>query len=133
MIHRFTILAPIIAALALIPGAPSSVYAKDQIPVVATFSILGDLVKQVGGKHIALTTLVGADADAHVYEPTPADAAAVGEAKVLFMNGLGFEGWLDRLVKASNFRGTRIVATQDVKAIPFCRDPGCQSHPLQRR
>ena len=122
MIHRGTILTPVITALALILAAPSFVHAKDQIPVVSTFSILGDLVKQVGGKHIALTTLVGADADAHVYEPTPADAAAVSGAKVLFMNGLDFEGWLDRLVKASNFRGTRVVATQGVKAIPFKED-----------
>ena len=82
-----TFLKPVVAGFALMLAASSFVHAKDPIPVVSTFSILGDLVKQVGGNHIALTTLVGHDGDAHVYKPTPADARAVSAAKVLFVNG----------------------------------------------
>ena len=77
------------------------------------------MVSQVGGDHIALTTLVGHDGDAHVYQPTPADARAVSKASVLFVNGLDFEGWIDRLVDASGFKGTRIIATKGIDPIPF--------------
>ena len=100
-------------------AAPAVAQSDSPIPVVASFSILGDMVKRIGGSHIALTTLVGPDGDAHVYQPTPADAGAVGSAKVLFVNGLEFEGWMGRLVEASEFKGTRVVATKGIKAIPF--------------
>ena len=70
-----------------------------KIKVVSTFSILGDMVQNIGGNNIELTTLVGANGDGHVYEPTPADAKSVAAADVVFVNGLGFEGWIDRLVK----------------------------------
>ena len=86
-----TLLQSATAVIAIALATPSPVYAKDTTPVVATFSILGDLVREIGGKHIALTTLVGPDGDAHVYKPTPADARAVSGAKVLFVNGLDFE------------------------------------------
>ena len=119
MRYRIPHLKPVVAAFALMLAVANSVHANDKIPVVATFSILGDLVKQVGGEHIALTTLVGHDGDAHVYKPTPADARAVSKAKVLFVNGLEFEGWLDRLVKASDYRGAPVVATKGIAAIPF--------------
>lgn len=84
------------------------------LPVVVSFSILGDLVGQVGGERVAVTTLVGPGGDAHVYEPTPADARALGEAALLVTNGLGFEGWIERLVAAAGFSGTRVVAAADV-------------------
>ena len=77
------------------------------MPVVATFSILGDMTQHIGGERIALTTLVGPDGDAHVYEPGPSDAKAVSAARVLVVNGLGFEGWMDRLKQASGFAGRR--------------------------
>ena len=96
-------------------AAPAAAQSDSPIPVVASFSILGDMVKRIGGSHIALTTLVGPDGDAHVYQPTPADAGAVGSAKVLFVNGLEFEGWMGRLVEASEFKGTRVVATKESK------------------
>ena len=117
-----TLLQSATAVIAIALATPSLVYAKDTTPVVATFSILGDLVREIGGKHIALTTLVGPDGDAHVYKPTPADARAVSVAKVLFVNGLDFEGWIDRLVDASDFKGARVVATKGIKAIPFGED-----------
>jgi len=77
------------------------------------------LVKNIGGEHITLNTLVGADGDAHVYQPTPADAHAVSAARLVFVNGLGFEGWLERLIKASGFEGVQVDATEGIEAIPF--------------
>ena len=111
-----TFLRGILAGVVISISTPSLLHAKDPIPVVATFSILGDLVKQIGGKHISLTTLVGPDGDAHVYKPTPADAKAVSNAKVLFVNGLEFEGWINRLVDASDFKGLRVVSTKGIEA-----------------
>ena len=99
-------------------AAPAPTWSADPpIPVVATFSILGDMVKRVGGDRVAVTTLVGADGDAHVYQPGPADARAVSEAEILVFNGLAFEGWLDRLVEASGFGGVRVVATDGIQPI----------------
>ena len=107
------------AVLALSLAAPSIARSDGPMPVVATFSILGDMVKRIGGEHVAVTTLVGPDGDTHVYQPTPADARAVSDATVLVVNGLQFEGWLDRLIDASDFRGVRVVATEGVDLIAF--------------
>jgi zinc/manganese transport system substrate-binding protein len=79
-----------------------------RLPVVATFSVVGDLVRQVGGESIALQTLVGPDGDAHVFEPTPADAKALANATLIFENGLGFEPWLDKLYTASRSKAKRV-------------------------
>ena len=98
---------------------PMASWAEEPIPVVATFSILGDMVKRIGGEHIALTTLVGPDGDTHVYQPTPKAARSVAEADVLFLNGLDFEGWLERLAEAASFDGTMVVATNGVVPIAF--------------
>lgn len=106
----------LVAASMILPGVA---YADEPVPVVATFSILGDMVERIGGDHIALTTLVGPDGDAHVYQPTPQDAAAVASAEVLFMNGLEFEGWLERLAEAAPFDGEMVIATLGVEAIEF--------------
>ena len=100
------------AIFALIIFASMSV-ASAKIKVVSTFSILGDMVQNIGGNNIELTTLVGANGDGHVYEPTPADAKSVAAADVVFVNGLGFEGWINRLVKASGYKGKVIVATKE--------------------
>ena len=93
--------------------------ASAKIKVVSTFSILGDMVQNIGGNNIELTTLVGANGDGHVYEPTPADAKSVAAADVVFVNGLGFEGWIDRLVKASGYKGKIIIATKGIKELKF--------------
>jgi zinc/manganese transport system substrate-binding protein len=82
--------------------------------VVATFTILADMTQRVGGDLVAITTLVGPDGDVHVFEPTPADARAIAGADLVVVNGLGFEPWLDRLVKASGFKGRIIVAADGV-------------------
>lgn len=88
--------------------------AAPKIPVVASFSILGDLVKEVGGDRVAVTTLVGPNGDAHVFQPAPADAKKVASAQIVFVNGLGFEGWIDRLVKASGTKAEIVVATKGI-------------------
>lgn len=88
--------------------------AAPKIPVVASFSILGDLVKEVGGDRVAVTTLVGPNGDAHVFQPAPADAKKVAAAQIVFVNGLGFEGWIDRLVKASGTKAEIVVATKGI-------------------
>jgi len=89
--------------------------APDKLKVVATFSILGDFVKAVGGDRVQVTNLVGPNSDAHVYAPSPADAKTVADAKVVFLNGLGFEGWITRLVKASGTKATMVTATKGIK------------------
>ena len=93
--------------------------ASAKIKVVSTFSILGDMVQNIGGKNIELTTLVGANGDGHVYEPSPADAKSIASADLVFVNGLGFEGWIDRLVKASGYKGKVIIATKGIKDLKF--------------
>lgn len=95
-----------------------------RISVIATYSILGDWVGRVGGEHVRLTTLVGPGGDAHTYEPTPQDSAAVSDAALLFENGLGFEVWLDRLFEASGSRATRVVVTQKISGRTFADDHG---------
>ncbi|MDE0097856.1 MAG: zinc ABC transporter substrate-binding protein, partial [Gammaproteobacteria bacterium] len=112
----------LISATALLPlplAAPAFAQSDGPIQVVATFSILGDMVKRIGGEHVAVKTLVGPNGDAHVYQPTPADARTVSEAEILVVNGLEFEGWLDRLVDATDFDGMRVVATAGIKPISF--------------
>jgi zinc/manganese transport system substrate-binding protein len=109
------ILAHIGLALALALGATGDANAADKVKAVASFSILGDMVKQVGGDRVEVATLVGPDGDAHVYEPTPADAKTLANSKILFVNGLGFEGWMDRLEKSSGFKGKTIVASTGVE------------------
>ena len=107
------------ALLALSLSAPAIAQSDRPMPVVATFSILGDMVKRIGGEHIVVTTLVGPNGDTHVFQPTPADARAVSEATILVVNGLQFEGWLDRLIDASDFDGIRVVATEGIEPIAF--------------
>lgn len=114
MFRRFLLTAA--PLLAVVPASAQSPPGS-KIKVVATFSILGDLVGEVGGERVELSTLVGADTDAHAYQPKPADARTVADAKALVSNGLGFEGWIDRLAKAAPFKGRAIVASAGVPTI----------------
>lgn len=98
--------------------------AAEPLKVVATFSILGDLVHQVGGPDVAVTTLVGPDGDAHVYQPSPGDARAVAEAAVVFRNGLGFEGWLARLVQSSGTKAPLVTTTADITPQTMVEEEG---------
>ena len=91
--------------------------AAEPLPVVASFSILADLTQRVGGERIKLHTLVGPNADSHVYQPTPADAKALAQARLVIINGLGFEGWIERLVKSSGYRGPVVVASRGARIL----------------
>jgi len=93
-----------------------SARAADTIKVAASFSVLGDMVKQIGGDRVEVKTFVGPNGDAHVYEPTPGDAKALVDAKILVVNGLGLEGWMSRLQKSSGFKGKVITATTGIKS-----------------
>jgi len=120
MKHR--IIASIGLALLMLLGFAGGASAADKVKAVASFSILGDMVKQVGGDRVDVITLVGPNGDAHVYEPTPADAKNLAAAQILFTNGLGFEGWMDRLEKSSGFKGTVVVASTGVKPRTMVED-----------
>jgi len=85
-----------------------------RVRVVASFSILADLARNVGGEAVEVSALVGPNADAHVFQPRPADARRLAEADLVLTNGLGFEGWMDRLVRASGYRGPVVVASQGI-------------------
>lgn len=87
---------------------------QEKLNVVTSFSILGDLVRSIGGDQVDVATLVGPGGDAHVYTPTPADAKRVSEAKLVIINGLGFEGWLPRLIKASGGKPSVVTASTGV-------------------
>jgi zinc/manganese transport system substrate-binding protein len=103
----------LIAGLAaMLIASPAA--AQTKIKIVTTFSILGDLVKNVGGERIEVSTLVGPNGDAHVYSPTPADAKRLHEAQIVVVNGLGFEGWLTRLVEASGTKAATVVASAGI-------------------
>ena len=118
------------AAILLLVGlAPSLAAAQEaRLKAVATFSILADLVAQVGGDRVAVTSLVGPDADAHGYSPAPGDARRVAEANLVVVNGLGFEGWLERLIKASGTKAPVVVASKGVKTIAGSHDHDDHGH-----
>ncbi|MGA7457484.1 MAG: metal ABC transporter substrate-binding protein [Methyloceanibacter sp.] len=111
-------------ALAVLLGLATGAQAADKVKAVASFSILGDMVKQIGGDRVDVVTLVGPDGDAHVYEPTPADAKNLAASQILFVNGLGFEGWMDRLEKSSGFKGKVVVASTGVKPRTMIEEEG---------
>lgn len=117
MPSRRTLLAASLASGLALAVSPFGAFAQEKLPVVASFSILGHFVKQVGGERVSVTTLVGPDGDAHVYSPTPADAKAMAAAKLVVVNGLHFEGWLPRLVKSSGTKATLAEATKGITAL----------------
>lgn len=103
--------------LALIVTSSLPAAAQEKLKVVASFSILGDMVARIGGDRVEVKTLVGPGGDAHVYQPTPADAAELGKARLVIQNGLKFEGWMEKLVKSTGYKGAVAVATKDVKPL----------------
>jgi zinc/manganese transport system substrate-binding protein len=118
MTTRRAFLALLAAAAVAAPAFAQTEKLPEKMPIVASFSILGDLVSQVGGDRVSVTTLVGPDGDAHVYQPTTADARRIAQAKLIFVNGLGFEGWLERLIAASKSKGTIVTLGKGVTARP---------------
>src|SRR5215469_2691318 len=103
------------AAFSLLVGPVDAVQAADPIKVAASFSVLGDMLKQIGGDRVEVTAFVGPNGDAHVYEPTPGDAKTLAASAVLVVNGLGLEGWMSRLQKSSGFKGKVVTATTGIK------------------
>jgi zinc/manganese transport system substrate-binding protein len=98
------------------------VRAQDRPNVVASFSILADFVKNVGGERVGVTSLVGPNGDVHVYAPTPADAKKIADAKLLVINGLGLEGWLPRLLQASGSTAPIVTATRGIAPLKLGSD-----------
>ena len=110
----------LVCLLLIATAAP--VRAQERLKIVASFSILGDFVRNVGGDRISVTTLVGPDSDAHVYSPTPADAKKIADARLIVINGLGFEGWLPRLVKSAGSKATVVTATSGIAPLKLGSD-----------
>jgi zinc/manganese transport system substrate-binding protein len=104
------------------PDAQPNTPPAAPLHVITSFSILGDITRQIAGPDAKVDTLVGPDGDAHEYEPTPADARALSSANMLVVNGLGFERWLPKLVKAAGFKGTTVVSSQGVTPRDFGGD-----------
>lgn len=109
---------------------PTGMLASDRVRVVASLSILADMVRQVGGDRVDVAVLVGPNSDAHVFQPSPNDAKKVAEAELLVINGLGFEGWMSRLQKSSGFKGTTVVATTGIKLRLMEADESGEPKPL---
>lgn len=105
---------------ALIAGALPA--RAEPLKVVASFSILADLVRNVGGDRVEVATLVGPNSDAHVYSPTPADAKKIADAKLIVINGLGFEGWLPRLVQSSGSKAKIVTASDGITPLRLGTD-----------
>ena len=100
-----------VAAFAL----PGQAFAA--VDVVASFSILGDITQRVGGERTKVHTLVGRNADAHVYQPTPPAAKTLGKATLVVVNGLGFEGWIDRLINSTGYRDSVTTASSGIRTL----------------
>ncbi|MBB4394539.1 metal ABC transporter substrate-binding protein [Bradyrhizobium sp. ERR14] len=107
----------------------SPLQAAERLNVIASFSILGDFVRNVGGDRANVTTLVGPDSDVHVYTPAPADAKRVAEAKLVIVNGLGLEGWLPRLVQSAGSKA--VVVTASAGIVPLKLGSAADPHAWQ--
>lgn len=103
---------PVSLAIGALLISPLSM--ANTVNAVASFTVLADIVKQVGGEHVQVKSLVGPDGDPHTFEPTPQDSQALAKADVVFVSGLGLEGWMDRLVSASGYKGQPVVASRGV-------------------
>ena len=110
-----TLIRIVLAAMVVFSAGPS--WAGSKVDVVASFSILGDMVRQVTGDLASVKTIVGPDADAHLYSPNADDAKAVADADVVFVNGLGFETWSQTLISSSGTKAEVFVATQGVEPL----------------
>ncbi len=115
MKHLSSLVLAIALARGLFAGHPAAAQPASRLPVVATFSILADFVRNVGGERVDVTALVGPGGDTHVYQPKPADAEKLGRARLIVENGLGLEGWIDRLIRASGTSASVIAATKGIK------------------
>lgn len=115
-----------VAGLCAVIGSTQAL--AETLNAVATFSILGDMVRRVGGDRVQVHNLVEAGNDAHVFQPTPADAKKIAGANLVVVNGLGFEGWIDRLIKSSGYKGRIVVATTGIKVLKQAEDHEESAH-----
>ena len=106
-----------LAASLLTPLAPALAQQGAKVDVLASFSIIADLVRQVGGERVAVRSVVAQSQDPHDFQPSPSDVRRVMKAQLIVINGLGFEPWADRFVRAANYTGERLVASRGVKAL----------------
>ncbi|MEA2882929.1 MAG: zinc/manganese transport system substrate-binding protein [Bradyrhizobium sp.] len=104
----------LLGALVVTLTAVIPLFAQDKLPVIASFSIPGDLARNVGGDRADIATLVGANGDVHVYTPAPGDAKKISDAKLVVVNGLGLEGWLERLVRSSGSKAPIVIASNGI-------------------
>jgi len=111
MFSRRLLLSAALPALLAASAMPAS---AETLKVVASFTVLADVVKQVGGDHVSVTSLVGPNGDPHEFEPSPADAKHLKAAQVTFVSGEGLEGWMDRLITASGYKGTPVTASEGI-------------------
>src|SRR5688572_25723365 len=118
-------IAAVLVAMSTLPAAAQQ---PAKLRAVASFSILADFVRNVGGDRIDVATLVGPDADAHAFAPTPAHARTVAEANLIFINGLGFEGWMTRLIKAAGGSANAVAMTAGVKPLKMEEQKHGHSH-----
>ena len=109
------------ACAALLVGGGAHAQALE---VATSFSILGDLVAEVGGERVKVRPLVGPDEDAHAFQPRPSDAREIGSAALVVVNGLGFDDWMTRLARAGGFKGTVVVASEGISTLEMARDDG---------
>lgn len=118
------------SSLALAFFTHAAAAAAEPLPITASFSILGDLVRVVGGERVALTTLVGPDEDAHTFEPKPSDAKALLKTRLLVTNGLGFEPWASKLAQSAGYKGETMAASKGVQARHMApeKDHGGHAH-----
>jgi zinc/manganese transport system substrate-binding protein len=114
--RRILLMTGLAAGVVALIGTPAATQDTHQskLKAVATFSILGDLVRNVGGDRLEVATLVGPNGDAHVYSPTPGDAKKLAAANIVFVNGLGLEGWMTRLVAASAAKAPTVIVTKGI-------------------
>jgi zinc/manganese transport system substrate-binding protein len=115
---------PVLKPSALMIGATAmlalpAAMAAERVQVVTSFSILADMVEQIGGEHVEVTSLVGPDSDAHVYSPTPRDARALADADLVVFNGLLFEGWMERLIDSSDYAGPLVTASNGIDRLEY--------------
>ncbi|MGE0153870.1 MAG: metal ABC transporter substrate-binding protein [Reyranellaceae bacterium] len=117
-----------LVAVAVFGLTPGALQAQPKPKVVASFSILADMAREIGGERVEVQSLVGPDGDAHVFQPSPNDARAVAQAAVLIVNGLGFEGWLDRLQRSAGFKGRLVVASTGIAPLTMEEDDHGHGH-----
>lgn len=116
-----------LCALFALSSAP--VFAQTHpLQVTASFSILGDMVRQVGGDKVVVRTLVGADEDAHAFQPRPSDAREIGASALVVVNGLGFDDWMARLARSGGYKGQVVTASKGVKTLEMAEDGHGHKH-----